>query len=268
MAAVKRPAGTERVGGGRYTLADGRDGKVSRQRHLLQLSSRLNWMYRPGTTLAECGDGKPGMYHGEKLNSITHLVGSALALVGLGALLTVSILQRDPWMIASFSVFGVTLVLLYTMSTLYHSFYPPSLKRLFQKMDHIAIYLLIAGTYAPFMLVSLRGNGGPLLLALVWVLAALGILLDVYSRRRNEALQLLIYLAMGWVALAEAADLRAALTGLGFLWLAAGGLCYTLGIVFYVLDHHQKMRHAHGIWHLFVMFGSICHFIAVLAYVR
>lgn len=208
------------------------------------------------------------MYHGEKLNSITHLVGSALALVGLGALLTVSIQQRDPWMIASFSVFGVTLVLLYTMSTLYHSFYPPGLKRLFQKMDHVSIYLLIAGTYTPFMLVSLRGNGGPLLLGAVWALAGLGILLDVYSRQRNEALQLLIYLLMGWVALAEAADLRTALSNEGFGWLATGGVAYTLGVTFYVLDHRQKMRHAHGIWHLFVLFGSLCHFVAVLAYVR
>jgi hemolysin III len=208
------------------------------------------------------------MYHGEKLNSITHLVGSALAFMGLGALLTVSIQLHDPWMITSFSVFGGTLVLLYTMSTLYHSFYPPTLKKLFQKMDHLSIYLLIAGTYTPYMLVSLRDGAGPQLLAVVWGLAVLGILLELHPSRRIEALQLFIYLLMGWLAMLEWNNLKAAISTPGVMWLSAGGIAYTLGITFYVLDHRDKMRHAHGIWHLFVLLGSVCHFISIIAYVR
>ena len=120
------------------------------------------------------------MYYGEKLNSISHLVGAALALVGLGALLTVGFQSRDPWIISSFSVFGVTLTLLYTMSTLYHSFHPPKLKDLFQLLDHVAIYLLIAGTYTPYMLVSLRDGNGFLILAIIWSLALAGILSEVF----------------------------------------------------------------------------------------
>jgi hemolysin III len=208
------------------------------------------------------------MYHGEKLNSITHLIGSTLAFMGLGALLTVSIQQHDPWMIASFSVFGGTLVLLYTMSTLYHSFYPPKLKKLFQKMDHLSIYLLIAGTYTPYMMVSLRDGAGPQLLAVVWALAGLGILLELHPSRRIETLQLFIYLLMGWLAVLEWNNLKAAISTSGVMWLSAGGIAYTLGITFYVLDHRDKMRHAHGIWHLFVLLGSVCHFISIIAYVR
>jgi len=208
------------------------------------------------------------MYHGEKLNSITHLVGTALSLVGLGALLAVSIQHRDPWMISSFAIFGFTLVLLYSMSTLYHSFYPPKLKKVFQKMDHVSIYLLIAGSYTPYMLVSLRDGAGPVMLSVVWGLAVLGILLDVLSTRRIEILQLSIYLSMGWVAALQYDNLRHALSPAGLMWLTAGGIAYTLGIVFYVLDHHNKLKHAHGIWHLFVITGSICHFISILGYVR
>mgnify|MGYP000221081085 CR=1 FL=1 len=208
------------------------------------------------------------MYSGEKLNSITHLVGSALSLIGFGALLTVSIQHRDPWMIASFSVFGATLILLYTMSTLYHSFYPVRLKALFQRMDHVSIYLLIAGTYTPFTLVSLRSGNGPMILAFVWGLAALGMFLEFYNSKRSEPLQLLIYLAMGWVAVVDYDSLRLALSPTGLMWLTAGGLAYTLGIVFYVLDHHNKLLHAHGIWHCFVLAGSVCHFISIIGYVR
>lgn len=208
------------------------------------------------------------MYHGEKLNSITHLLGSALALVGLGALLTVSIQRQDPWMITSFAIFGTTLVLLYTISTLYHSFYPPRLKKLFQKMDHVSIYLLIAGTYTPFMLVSLRHGAGPAMLTVVWGLAALGIFLDLFSKRRIQVLQLSIYLLMGWIAVLQYRQLGEALGRDGLAWLTAGGLAYTLGIIFYALDHNNKLQHAHGIWHVFVLAGSLCHFISIIGFVR
>jgi hemolysin III len=208
------------------------------------------------------------MYFGERLNSITHLVGAVFALVGLGALLTVSIQHRDPWMIAGFSVFGMTLVLLYTMSTLYHSLAIPRLKGIFRKLDHVSIYLLIAGTYTPFMLVSLRDGNGPLMLGLVWLLAVAGMLLDVLAARRREMLQILIYLVMGWLGAIDYANLVEAISATGAIWLTVGGVAYTVGIIFYVLDHRSRLRHAHGIWHLFVLTGSISHFVSVIGYVR
>ena len=136
------------------------------------------------------------MYYGERFNSITHLVGSVLSLMGLGALLAVSIQQQNSLLIVSFTIFGVTLVVLYTMSTLYHSFSAPIVKNVFQKLDHIAIYLLIAGTYTPYMLVSLGDGNGLLFLAFVWGFAVLGILIDLFKARRIELLQITIYLVM------------------------------------------------------------------------
>lgn len=208
------------------------------------------------------------MYYGEKFNSITHLFGAILALIGFGALLVVSIDQQNPALIISFSIFGFTLILLYTVSTLYHSFHPPKLKKFFQKLDHISIYLLIAGTYTPYMLVSLKEGNGPILLSFIWSLAVLGILLDSLNPRRIEILQMLIYLTMGWACMFEYSGLQATLPHEGIMWLTVGGITYTVGIVFYVLDDLNKLRHAHGIWHLFVLLGSISHFISIIGYVR
>ena len=209
------------------------------------------------------------MYYGEKLNSISHLVGATAALIGLGALLAVGFQTGDPWIVSSFAVFGFTMVLLYTMSTLYHSFHPPGLKRLFQLFDHISIYLLIAGTYTPLMLVSLRDGKGPLILSIVWALAAVGTLSEIFlSGRAIKVGQMIIYLAMGWACSYDFASLRAALSETGFNWLAAGGLAYSAGVVFYVLDKMKKLNHAHGIWHIFVLAGTLCHFIAIIGYVR
>ena len=208
------------------------------------------------------------MYYGEKLNSITHLVGAVLALMGFGALLTIGIQHRDPWMIAGFSVFGFTIVLLYTMSTLYHSFYSPRIKQIFQKLDHVSIYLLIAGTYTPYMVISLRDGRGPMIMGVIWSLAILGILLDVLITRRMKALQVFIYLMMGWLCTVEYSSLKQAMPAAGVLWLTVGGLAYTVGVVFYVMDGLNKLTHAHGIWHLFVLAGSISHFISIIGYVR
>ncbi len=209
------------------------------------------------------------MYYGEKLNSISHLVGAVLALMGLGALLTVGVQTGDPWVLVSFAVFGVTMVLLYTMSTLYHSFHPPGLKQLFQLFDHVSIYLLIAGTYTPYMLVSLRhGNGVPIMVV-VWVLAGIGILSEiVLSGRAVKVGQLLIYLGMGWACSFDMASLRAAISPVAFYWLLAGGIAYTGGVVFYVLDKMGLLAHAHGIWHIFVLAGSLCHFVSIIGYIR
>jgi len=209
------------------------------------------------------------MYYGEKLNSISHLVGAVLSLVGLGALLTVAIQLRDPWITTSFTVFGLSLVLLYTMSTLYHSFHPPGLKGLFQLLDHVAIYLLIAGTYTPYMLVSLRDGNGFLILGIIWMLALAGILSEVFlSGRLVKIGQMVIFLGMGWACAFDFASLRAVLSEPGLWWLTLGGLAYTGGVVFYLLDLMNRLTHAHGIWHFFVLTGSVCHFISVIGYVR
>lgn len=208
------------------------------------------------------------MYHGEKFNSISHLVGAILAQIGFGALLTIGIQQHNWATLTSFSVFGLTLVILYAMSTLYHSFQPPKLKRLFQKLDHVSIYLLIAGTYTPYMVVSLGDGNGPLMLAGVWGLALLGFLLDLFITKRIQTLQIFIYLLMGWICVLEFDHLQEAIAPTGIIWLVIGGIAYTAGVVFYVLDHHKKLSHAHGIWHLFVMVGSLSHFISIIGYVR
>lgn len=208
------------------------------------------------------------MYYGEKLNSITHLVGTVLSLIGFGVLLTISIQEHNLRLIIGFSVFGLTLILLYAMSTLYHSFHTPKLKKIFQKFDHISIYLLIAGTYTPYMLVSLAGNNGLIMLALVWGLAVIGLLLDLFVAKRIEWLQILIYLVMGWICTFSYSALHAAISTDGMIWLTIGGISYTVGIIFYVLDDMKKFLHAHGIWHLFVLFGSICHFVSIVTYVR
>ncbi len=209
------------------------------------------------------------MYYGERLNSISHLVGAVLALIALGALLATGIQTRDPRIIVGFTTFGLTLVLLYTMSTLYHSFQGPRLKNVFQVLDHVSIYLLIAGTYTPFMLVSMRSGSGQLILSLVWTLAIVGIISElVFSGRVVKIIQVIIYLGMGWACTLDLASLRSLLPPAGFWWLFVGGMAYTTGIIFYLLDKVNWLNHAHGIWHLFVLVGSACHFVAVVGYLR
>lgn len=209
------------------------------------------------------------MYSGEYLNSISHMAGAVLALVGLGALLTVGLQSGEPRLLVGYSVYGASLVMLYTASTLYHSFQPPHLKQLFRLLDHISIYLLIAGTYTPFMLVSLWGPTGTTILIAIWSMALIGTLSELFLRGRAVKLvQMLMFLGMGWACLIDIEHLRAALPGGGFTWLLSGGIAYTTGVVFYVLDKLRWLDHAHGIWHVFVLIGSIFHFIAVIAYVR
>lgn len=209
------------------------------------------------------------MYYGEKLNSITHLVGTVLSLIGFGALLTISIQINDVWVITSFSIFGFTLVLLYSMSTLYHSFQSYQLKTLFNLMDRIAIYLLISGTYTPYMLISLREGNGFLILGIVWSLALIGILSEIFLKGKAIKIwQMLIYLGMGWACLFDLSSLREAIPSIGYFLLIIGGVSYTIGVIFYVLGEMEKLTYAHGIWHFFVLLGSVCHFISILGYVR
>ena len=209
------------------------------------------------------------MYYDEKLNSISHLVGAVFALMALGALVTVSVQTADPWIITSFSIFGVSLVLLYTMSTLYHSFRATKLKQLFQLFDHIAIYLLIAGTYTPFMLVSMRDDSGWWIMSIIWSLALIGILSEVFlSGRRVKVIQLIIYLTMGWACALDFDGLKEAVNAVGFNWLVAGGGAYMVGVCFYIADKVGHFKHAHGMWHFFVLAGSVAHFVSVIGYVR
>lgn len=204
------------------------------------------------------------MYFGERLNSGTHLIGAALAATGSTVLVVLAARQGDPWKIVSFSIYGAMLLALYTLSTLYHSTRGRA-KDVFRKLDHCSIYLLIAGTYTPFTLVTLRGPWGWSLFGTIWGLALLGIVQEAWLATRTRLLSVVIYVLMGWLSILAVQPLITALTPAGFAWLAAGGLFYTGGIVFYALDH--KLRHGHGIWHLFVLAGSVSHYLAILLYV-
>lgn len=204
------------------------------------------------------------MYRGERFNSVTHLIGTALALPGFALLVTVAARQGDPWKILSFSVYGASLFLLYATSTLYHSLRGKAKAR-FRQFDHLAIYLLIAGTYTPFTLVTLRASSGWAIFAAIWSLAAIGIALELHPKIRARRLSVFLYALMGWLILVAFRPLLQGLGPTGLSWLLVGGLCYTAGIAFYALS--GKVRHFHGFWHLFVLAGSGCHYCAVLLYV-
>ena len=204
------------------------------------------------------------MYHGERFNGISHLVGAALALAGLVVLVMLASMQGDPWKIVSFSIYGASLFLLYTMSTLYHSLRGRA-KQVFMKLDHVAIYLLIAGSYTPFTLVTLRGVWGWTLFVIIWGLAIVGIVVDSRHKDGARAIQMVIYLLMGWLILVAMYPLIQALPTGALALLVLGGVFYTSGIIFYALD--ERMKHAHGIWHLFVLAGSLSHFMVMLLYV-
>ena len=205
------------------------------------------------------------MYLGERFNGYTHLAGAILALTGAAVLVTLGALKGDPWRIASFAIYGATLFMLYLISTLYHSVRGARAKAVLRKLDHCSIYLLIAGTYTPFMLVTLRGGWGWSILGAVWGLAIAGIVQELCFARGARLVSLAIYLVMGWLALVAIVPLLEALEWTGMLWVAAGGLVYTIGIVFYLYD--ERVPHFHGIWHLFVLGGSATHYAAILAFV-
>lgn len=204
------------------------------------------------------------MYHGERFNAWTHLVGALLALTGATWLIVTTSLRADAQAITSVSIYGAALVLLYAISTVYHSVRGRA-KRIWQKCDHLSIYLMIAGSYTPFCLISLRGAWGWSLFGVVWGLALIGMLQEIKPRSEARVLSLVIYAVMGWAVLVATGPLLDALGTAGFVWLAAGGLLYSVGIVFFVLD--ARVRHFHGIWHLFVIAGSLMHYIAILGYV-
>ncbi|MGO4813696.1 hemolysin III family protein [Cupriavidus sp. 2MCAB6] len=204
------------------------------------------------------------MYRGERFNGYSHLAGAVLAAAGTAVLITTSALYHDAWKVVSSVVYGTTLVFLYTISTLYHSLRGRP-KDILRRLDYCAIYLLIAGSYTPFALVTLRGPWGWTLFGVNWGLAVIGIAQELWIGHRTRVFSLLIYVLMGWLVLFAFGPLVAALPAAGLYWLVAGGVLYTAGIVFFLFD--EKVRHFHGIWHLFVLAGSACQFVSILWYV-
>jgi hemolysin III len=200
----------------------------------------------------------------EIFNSITHGIGTVVSIAGLILLVVFSCVYGSLSHIISCTIFGFTLVLLYTASTLYHSFRKPNLKYVFKILDHSCIYVLIAGTYTPFMLVTIRGALGWGIFVLVWSLTAIGILFKVFFVHRFKIISTIAYILMGWIIIFAIKPLFQTLPGGGLVLLICGGLAYTLGTVFYAW---KKLPFNHAIWHLFVLTGSVCHFLAVMFYV-
>ena len=198
----------------------------------------------------------------EIASSVTHGVALLASVAALPFLVLVGA-RRDAWSVVGFSIFGATLVLLYVASTLYHALPPSRAKRVFRVLDHAAIYLLIAGTYTPFTLGPLRGGWGWSLLATIWSLALLGVVLKSTVGLQYPRLSTAVYVAMGWLVIVAAGPLVARVGAAGVTWLLVGGILYTAGIVFFAWT---RMRYSHAVWHLFVIGGSVCHFVAVLRY--
>ena len=205
------------------------------------------------------------MHAGERFNGYSALAGAVLAVTGTAVLVVMASLEADPWRIVSFSVYGATLVLVYVVSTLYHGARDGRAKDVLRRLDHCSIYLLIAGTYTPFTLVTLNGPWGWSLFGAVWGLAAVGIVQEWWFARGKRVPSIVIYVLMGWLAVVALAPLFEALAWKGMAWVVGGGLLYTVGIVFYAYD--KRVRHFHGVWHLFVLGGSAAHFIAMVAFV-
>ncbi len=200
----------------------------------------------------------------EIANSITHGVGLLLAIAGLATLVAFAVLHGTAWHIVGCSIFGATLVLSYLTSTLYHSIPSARAKSILRIFDHCAIFLLIAGTYTPLMLVNLRGPWGWSILGVVWGIATLGIVFKVTMLRKWTVVSVVLYVAMGWVVVVATKPLLSAVAPAGLLLLLLGGLAYTGGVIFYGL---RRMPYHHAVWHLFVLAGSVLHFFAVLFYV-
>ena len=198
------------------------------------------------------------------VHAITHGAGLAASAIGLVVLVVAAWTRGDSRHVVGCSIFGTTLVLLYAASTIYHSSRKPETKRIFQLLDHIAIYLLIAGTYTPFALVCMRDSGGMLLLVVVWALAAVGIVLELVRSSRTRRTSVALYLVMGWLAVFALDPLVRNVEPQGVALLALGGVTYSLGVVFYAWE---RLPYNHAVWHGFVLGGSAFHFSFVLGFV-
>ena len=197
----------------------------------------------------------------EIVNSTTHGVGLVLSVAGFVVLLAMAIRHGTAWHVVGCAIYGSTLICLYLASTLYHGIPSPRLKRALRILDHSAIYLLIAGTYTPFLLVNLRGGWGWSLLGIVWGCAMAGIVFKFWFVDHFKVLSTVLYLVMGWLVVVAAKPLLTHVSAVGLRWLIAGGVMYTVGVVFYA---SRKVPYNHAIWHVFVMVGSVCHYLAVL----
>lgn len=211
--------------------------------------------------LSDPKNARPFSLGEEIFHSITHGIGSGLSIAGLVILVVLAVLKGDIYKIIAFSIFGASLVLLYLSSTLYHGIQQPRAKKVFKVFDHSAIYLLIAGSYTPFLLVGIRGTTGWTLMAVVWLIALIGITMKVLFIDRFQVLSVFMYLAMGWLCVFAFQEMLSSIPIGGIIWLAAGGILYTVGVIFYAM---QKIPYMHAVWHFFVLGGSLCHYFAVL----
>ena len=202
-----------------------------------------------------------GIEKEERANAVTHALGALASIAGGAVIVTFAARSSDPWNLAGTLVYTITLVMLYSASALYHAARRERRKARLRVLDHCAIYLLIAGTYTPFMLGALRGGWGLTLLAAVWVMAVLGVVYKLFLLGRFPRLSTAMYLAMGWLAVLTLPGLLRELPLQTVLWLVAGGLAYTVGTIFF---HSRRIPYAHAIWHGFVLLGSVCHFVAIV----
>jgi hemolysin III len=200
----------------------------------------------------------------ELAHTLTHGVGALLSIAGLVVLVAFASLNGDVWHVVSSSIYGATLIILYSASSLYHGVTHPRAKSILQRFDHAAIYLLIAGTYTPFMLVNLRGVWGWSLLAVIWSVAIFGMITEFVNAKRFEKLSLWLYLGLGWIVVLAINPMLESVAPGGLILLLLGGLSYSLGVIFYV---REQMAYSHAIWHLFVLAGSVFHFFSILFYV-
>lgn len=199
----------------------------------------------------------------ETVNSLTHGIAVALSIAALTVLVVFSSLQGDPWKIVSFSIYGATLIALYTASTVYHAVPSTRVRPFLRRLDHSCIYLLIAGTYTPFILIAMRDAWGWTLFGIVWGSAAIGVLFKIFYTGRFDALSTIWYVLMGWTAVIALKHLMETLPSGIWPWLVGGGLCYTGGVLFYAMG---KLRYNHAIWHIFVLAGSLLHFLSFLLF--
>ncbi|MCP4639289.1 MAG: hemolysin III family protein [bacterium] len=222
-----------------------------------------------GSESREADEWHPGLspnstHEEEWANSITHGIGALLSVAGLAVLVTLAGVWGDAWRVVTFSIYGASLVLLYTASTLYHTVREPRVKKVCRILDHSFIYILIAGTYTPFTLVMLRGGWGWSIFGVVWGLALIGVATKAFVLNRFKSVSVLVYVGMGWIVLIAIKPTIEAVPLGGLAWLAAGGLAYTSGTIFYAWD---RLPYNHAIWHVFVMAGSLFQYFAVLFYV-
>lgn len=197
----------------------------------------------------------------EIFNSVTHGIGSLLSIAGTVVLIIFSVIYGDVWTVVSSAIYGASLIILYTMSTLYHAITNEKAKHFFRIMDHNTIFFLIAGTYTPLTLSILRGNLGWILFVVVWVVAIIGIVLNSIDLEKYSKPSVACYIAMGWVIIFAIKPLMNAMPQISLIFLLVGGLFYTLGVIFYAI---KKVKYFHSIWHLFTIFGSVFHFFCIL----